>query len=143
PPTPRPGSRNPGWSWQASIRSRRPTVTRRGRRSPEVGRQGGGEVVQLASGAGRVDGPGPLVELDRKSTRLNSSHVKISYAVLYVSLLSHPDTPALLDAHAIAAGTPTLLPKPRVELAGVDQVPSADGDEKGQAFTRGRAAGRW
>src|SRR5690606_14760385 len=26
-------------------------------------------------------GPGPVVEKDRKSTRLNSSHVKISYAV--------------------------------------------------------------
>src|SRR3712207_7169686 len=36
----------------------------------------------LASSLGRIEGSeGPVVVLDRKSTRLNSSHANISYAV--------------------------------------------------------------
>src|SRR5439155_7920830 len=39
------------------------------------------EFDQRRAAAGRVAGRATLVELDRKSTRLNSSHVAISYAV--------------------------------------------------------------
>src|SRR3712207_8335811 len=40
-----------------------------------------GQVVGLARGVGAVDPRLPLLRLDRKSTRLNSSHANISYAV--------------------------------------------------------------
>src|SRR5690606_42142557 len=83
------------------FRSRRRVGAERSHRSPEVG----GAALEADPGAGvpaparaldRPDGPlherpkGPLrygkldadlVTADRKSTRLNSSHVKISYAV--------------------------------------------------------------
>src|SRR3712207_7232382 len=45
--------------------------------------RGAGEllVVRVAPAARRVGGPGGLPPRDRKSTRLNSSHANISYAV--------------------------------------------------------------
>src|SRR5206468_10569268 len=51
-----------------------------------VGLRGGAVVVRLAGGAGRLGvglgaGRGLGLGLDRKSTRLNSSHDQISYAV--------------------------------------------------------------
>src|SRR5699024_12201978 len=46
----------------------------------------------------------PVVTLDRKSTRLNSSHVSISYAVFCLKKKKHPPTPTarvgLPTAHA-------------------------------------------
>src|SRR5690606_39296973 len=41
--------------------------------------------------------PSPIIRQDRKSTRLNSSHVKISYAVFCLkkkNTTRHPETPA-------------------------------------------------
>src|SRR3712207_7171476 len=59
------------------------------RRGAELGpdeRQGPPDQVQVAPGAlrgdGRRGGPHPEAGVDRKSTRLNSSHANISYAVL-------------------------------------------------------------
>src|SRR5690606_39920070 len=41
----------------------------------------------------RGDYPGPVIRLDRKSTRLNSSHVKISYAVFCLKTINVEQIP--------------------------------------------------
>src|SRR5690606_40847993 len=46
-----------------------------------TGTGGGADPAGAPSGCRCTSGPGAAASLDRKSTRLNSSHVKISYAV--------------------------------------------------------------
>src|SRR5436309_12288191 len=43
--------------------------------------RGPGEATETGTGDGRIMAEDALLQIDRKSTRLNSSHVKISYAV--------------------------------------------------------------
>src|SRR5205085_10109574 len=60
------------------------------KRRPRAHRQsdgGRGQVLHLDHGA---DGPGSMVEIDRKSTRLNSSHSQISYAVFCLKKKKQP-----------------------------------------------------
>src|SRR3989442_4839604 len=42
---------------------------------------GGDDLLTIDDGASVPDAPSSIVRRDRKSTRLNSSHVRISYAV--------------------------------------------------------------
>src|SRR3989442_4741871 len=50
-------------------------------RDPERGVRRGGRLVAVARAAPAARAGRPLPLVDRKSTRLNSSHVRISYAV--------------------------------------------------------------
>src|SRR5690606_40912532 len=65
-----------------------------------------GKQIPLNSVGKTVQGPAVLPDdrmrvqadaLDRKSTRLNSSHVKISYAVFCLKKKKHKTTPTLYD----------------------------------------------
>src|SRR5690606_41939813 len=62
------------------------TLGTSGRAAPRPGQSGGDGPCPSTNASGpwpalRIPGQDPVVHQDRKSTRLNSSHVKISYAV--------------------------------------------------------------
>src|SRR5690606_41532206 len=80
-----------------SVPTRRSSDLRHRRRAPEVGIEGWLRVQGLLAGAVALRGRAePALEHlqqpgeDRKSTRLNSSHVKISYAVFCLKNKTHP-----------------------------------------------------
>src|SRR5207249_11182112 len=82
----RSGAAQPGLDLGVAVLGLPPLVVQRGQVRggclPAV-RQRGGQAEQPGPGgaAGGADGDGVLDDADRKSTRLNSSHVSISYAV--------------------------------------------------------------
>src|SRR3712207_7761446 len=81
-----PGSREPGWLADASRRQNGPRKTGApglgsGRSSITVRLRGKSCLVTTAGCGDRREKAGSGDELDRKSTRLNSSHANISYAV--------------------------------------------------------------
>src|SRR5690554_5432105 len=69
-----PIGRRPGTSTSTS------TASSSGRRAPAAEAVAAGS-LEPAAHLGAADEPALLPDLDRKSTRLNSSHVRISYAV--------------------------------------------------------------
>src|SRR5436309_12383026 len=72
------------------------------------------EVPPNLSAGGSVPGDGPSAQKDRKSTRLNSSHVKISYAVFCLKKKNDGALPrrAPPTAPGLPLHPPTPLPLP-------------------------------
>src|SRR5258707_5709245 len=66
---------------------------------------GGADITHDHPPGGKIRHAGDLAELDRKSTRLNSSHANISYAVFCLKKKKHKHISSHVHIHAMCSSS--------------------------------------